>query len=91
MRFVAATREDGDLLVAELRRLLGAHRDAGSALAARLFETGDAFLADVWLVEPVPAAPVVAAVAAPETAATSGVAATAAARDAQPNRNRAVA
>ena len=60
----AATREDGDLLVAELLRLLGAHRDAGSALAARLFETGDAVLADVWLVEPVPAAPVVVAAAA---------------------------
>ena len=27
----AATREDGDVLVAELQRLLGAHRDAGSA------------------------------------------------------------
>ena len=57
----AATREDGDVLVAELRRLLGAHRDAGSALAARLLEIGDAVLADVWLVEPVPAAPVVVA------------------------------
>ncbi len=68
----AATREDGDVLVAELQRLLGAHRDAGSALAARLFEIGDAVLADVWLVEPVPAAPVVVAAAAPETAAAAG-------------------
>ena len=87
----AATREDGDVLVAELQRLLGAHRDAGSALAARLFEIGDAVLADVWLVEPVPAAPVVVAAEAPETAATAAVVAAAAARDAQPNRNRAVA
>ena len=87
----AATREDGGVLVAELQRLLGAHRDAGSALAARLFEIGDAVLADVWLVEPVPAAPVVVAAAAPETAAKAAVVAAAAARDAQPNRNRAVA
>ena len=87
----AATREDGGVLVAELQRLLGAHRDAGSALAARLFEIGDAVLADVWLVEPVPAAPVVVAAEAPETAAKAAVVAAAAARDAQPNRNRAVA
>ncbi len=87
----ATAREDGALLVAELQRLLGAHRDAGSALAARLFEARDGVLADVWLVEPVPAPPVVVAAAAPETAATNGVAAAAAARVAQPNRNRAVA
>ena len=87
----AAAREDGALLAAELRRLLGAHRDAGSALAARLLEAGDAVLADVWLVEPVPAAPVVVAPAAAETAAGVGVGPGNAVRDAQPNRNRAVA
>ena len=87
----AATRDDGALLAAELRRLLGAHRDAGSALAARLLESGDAVLADVWLVEPVPAAPVVVAPAAAQTAAGVGVGAATAVRDTQPNRNRAVA
>ena len=35
----AANRDDGGVLAAELRRLLGAHRDAGSALAARLLES----------------------------------------------------
>jgi glutamate synthase domain-containing protein 2/glutamate synthase domain-containing protein 3/glutamate synthase domain-containing protein 1 len=87
----AANRDDGATLAAELRRLLGAHRDAGSALAARLLESGDAVLADVWLVEPVPAAPVVVAPAAVETSVGVGVGPGTAARDAQPNRNRAVA
>ncbi len=36
----ALTRDDGDRLVAELHRLLVAHRDAGSALAARLVDAG---------------------------------------------------
>ena len=46
-----ADREDGMVRLAELQRLLEAHRDAGSALAARLL--GDADLASaVWLVEP---------------------------------------
>ena len=36
------TRDDGPALTADLVRLLGAHRDAGSALAARLLESGGA-------------------------------------------------
>ena len=87
-----AVRDDGKTLAADLRRLLGAHRDAGSALAARLLDGGDAVLGDIWLVEPVPAAPAV--VAAPAEAATAVPTASPApskAADAQPNRNRAVA
>ena len=87
----AATRDDGSTLVGELRRLLGAHRDAGSALAARLFEAGDAVLADVWLVEPVPVAPAVAAQVATESAPAAAADAAKPGLDAQPNRNRAVA
>ena len=49
----AATRDEGERLVAELRRLLAAHRDAGSALAGRLLDAGEATDADVWLIEPV--------------------------------------
>ncbi len=87
----ATMRDDGAMLAAELLRLLGAHRDAGSALAARLLESGDSVLADVWLVEPVPVAPVAVVPAAAEATAAVGVGPGAPARDAQPNRNRAVA
>jgi glutamate synthase domain-containing protein 2/glutamate synthase domain-containing protein 1/glutamate synthase domain-containing protein 3 len=87
----AATRDDGEHLVAELHRLLGAHRDAGSALAARLLDAGVALDADVWLVEPVP----VAAAPAEASAVRAGPAGVPAVPgtpvEAQPNRNRAVA
>ena len=49
---VLADREDGPARLAELRRLLEAHRDAGSALAARLLADAD-LAAEVWVVEPV--------------------------------------
>ena len=91
----AATRDDGERLLAELRRLLGAHRDAGSALAGRLLDAGDATDADVWLVEPVAAAPASGAVfgrpAVAVSSADSAVASTDSALGVQPNRNRAVA
>jgi glutamate synthase domain-containing protein 3 len=60
---VLAEREDGPARLAELDRLLVAHRDAGSALAARLLKDAD-FAAEVWVVEPIapPAAPVMATV-----------------------------
>jgi glutamate synthase domain-containing protein 3 len=58
-----AAREDGLQLAAELRDLLEAHRDAGSALAGRLLDGAAPLEADVWLVEPIAALPVV-----PETA-----------------------
>ncbi|MEW6225773.1 MAG: glutamate synthase large subunit [Chloroflexota bacterium] len=98
----AATRDDGGRLVAELRRLLVAHRDAGSALAGRLVDSGDATDADVWLVEPVAAAPASGAVAGrPAAAAASADSVVTSANPAamstdsalgvQPNRNRAVA
>jgi glutamate synthase domain-containing protein 3 len=87
-----AVRDDGKTLAADLRRLLGAHRDAGSALAARLLDGGDAVLGDIWLVEPVPAAPAVVAVPAEAaTAVPTASPAPSKAADAQPNRNRAVA
>ncbi len=87
-----AGRPDGGEVVAQLRRLLAAHRDAGSALAGRLLDAGAATDADVWLVEPV-------------SVATAGAAPGADAADppipmdvpagvphgVQPNRNRAVA
>jgi hypothetical protein len=82
----AATREEGHGLVAELRRLLAAHRDAGSALASRLLDAGESTDADVWLVEPVAAGGGVAIVAGD-----AGVASVDAAAEVQPNRNRAVA
>ncbi|HYM83477.1 MAG TPA: glutamate synthase-related protein, partial [Candidatus Dormibacteraeota bacterium] len=56
-------RRDGDELVAELRRLVEDHAEAGSATAARLLESGDLPHDDIWLVEPVG----VAAVAVVET------------------------
>ena len=86
----AAARDDGATLVGELRRLLGSHRDAGSSLAARLVEAGDAVLSDVWLVEPVPVGPSVTP-AATESAPAVPAGTTPSPRDAQPNRNRAVA
>jgi glutamate synthase domain-containing protein 3 len=49
---VAREREDGATLVAEFRGLVDAHRDAGSALAARLLAERHELEADVWLVEP---------------------------------------
>ena len=51
---VVATRDDGAELAAELHDLLQAHREAGSALAARLLAEGDSVDRDVWLVEPLP-------------------------------------
>jgi hypothetical protein len=85
-----ASREDGESLAAELRRLLGHHRDAGSALAARLLEAGASLDGDVWLVEPVPvAAP--AAVPAADAAVARPAPDAVAPAGAQPNRNRAVA
>jgi hypothetical protein len=63
---VAADRPDGAERLAEWRRLLEAHRDAGSALAATIMraDLGE----HVWLVEP--AVPAEAAVA--DTTAGSG-------------------
>ncbi len=80
----AAIRPDGDQISAQLRRLLTAHRDAGSALAARLVDAGAATEADVWLVEPVS----VESGAAVDMGRSIGLEASAAT---QPNRNRAVA
>ena len=80
----AATRPDGEQIAAQLRRLLAAHRDAGSALAARLLDAGAATEADVWLVEPVGLERAVVV----DTGRRIGVEAPAAT---QPNRNRAVA
>ena len=85
----AATRDDGRALTADLARLLAAHRDAGSALATRLLESGNAVYGDVWLVEPVPAAPAI--VATPAAAPAAATASSPEAADPQPNRNRAVA
>jgi hypothetical protein len=78
-----AERPDGQARLAEVLRLLEAHRDAGSARAARLLETAEAgtpnaLAADLWLVEPV-AVPAVEIVVA-------GVSGGAAVR-AQPDRN----
>ncbi len=47
-----AEREDGALLAAELRDLVEAHREAGSALAARLLAERAQLESDIWLVEP---------------------------------------
>ena len=79
----AATRDDGRGLTADLVRLLAAHRDAGSALATRLLESGNAVYGDVWLVEPVPAAPAIVA-----TPAAAPAAATASLARGRPTRNR---
>ncbi len=61
---VVADREDGPTRLAELLRLLEAHRQAGSALAGRLLDDAD-LPAEMWVVEPVAvpvAIPVVPAV-----------------------------
>ena len=77
-----AERPDGNARVAELLRLLEAHRDAGSARAARLLgEVAEAgtpapLAADIWLVEPI----VVAAADAPAAVVVS---------PSQPDRNAA--
>ena len=49
----ARDREDGQQRVAELRALVADHREAGSALAARLLAERHDLESDVWLVEPV--------------------------------------
>ncbi len=49
---VVADREDGSTRLAELLRLLEAHRQAGSALAGRLLDDAD-LPAEMWVVEPV--------------------------------------
>jgi glutamate synthase domain-containing protein 2/glutamate synthase domain-containing protein 1/glutamate synthase domain-containing protein 3 len=51
-----ATRDDGAALVSELRDLLEAHREAGSALAARLLGERATLESDIWLIEPLPVA-----------------------------------
>ena len=87
----ATSRADGGILVAELRRLLAAHGDAGSSLAGRLLEAGCATDADVWLVEPVSAP---AEAMAPGSGVAAGAGAELAAglpAEVQPKRNRAAA
>jgi glutamate synthase domain-containing protein 3 len=67
---VLADRDDGPVRLSELRHLLEAHRDAGSALAARLLDDAD-LAAEVWVVEPIaPPAPAVVATTS-EPAATN--------------------
>ena len=53
---VVRDRPDGELFAAELRRLLEAHREAGSELAARLLAERHSLEDDIWLVEPIPVA-----------------------------------
>jgi glutamate synthase domain-containing protein 2/glutamate synthase domain-containing protein 1/glutamate synthase domain-containing protein 3 len=48
----ARDREDGPVRARELRALVADHRDAGSALAARLLAERHELESDVWLVEP---------------------------------------
>jgi glutamate synthase domain-containing protein 3 len=64
---VVAARPDGLDRLAEFRRLVEAHRDAGSALAA-MITTADPHDDDVWLVEPLAVAE--AAQPGPEVPAT---------------------
>jgi glutamate synthase (NADPH/NADH) large chain/glutamate synthase (ferredoxin) len=54
-------REDGAERVRELRRLLEAHRDAGSMLARDLLERAASLGEEFWLIEPIggPAAPAI--------------------------------
>ena len=59
-----ADRDDGLARFAELRRLMEAHRDAGSALAGRLLDDAD-LAAAIWLVEPVAVPTPIEAVGAP--------------------------
>ncbi len=83
-----ADRPDGQARLAELVRLVEAHRDAGSTRAARLLGEGlperdvpaaaGALAADTWLVEPIPVAATTAAAAGPGSSARP-----------QPDRNRA--
>ncbi len=51
-----AARPDGAELTAEIIELLAFHREAGSALAARLLSDPAGLVGDTWLVEPIPAA-----------------------------------
>ncbi len=53
---VVRDRPDGNILAAELRRLIEGHRDAGSELAARLLAERHSLEDDIWLVEPIPVA-----------------------------------
>ena len=75
-----AERADGGDRLDELVALLADHREAGSALAARLLETAD-LAADVWLVEPVAASVATPVVTASDVPAEAG---------SQPDRNPAV-
>jgi glutamate synthase (ferredoxin) len=63
---VVRERPEGEVFAAELRRLLEAHRDAGSELAARLLAERHALEDDVWLVEPIPVEHLAAAIPAAE-------------------------
>ncbi len=64
---IAADRDDGPDRLVELRSLLEDHREAGSALAARLLTGDDDLATAFWVVEPV--APVVAIPIAPARSA----------------------
>jgi glutamate synthase domain-containing protein 3 len=69
----AREREDGAVRIDEFRRLVEDHREAGSALAARLLAERHELASDVWLVEPVaPAAAVPDAASRPAPAAPVG-------------------
>jgi glutamate synthase domain-containing protein 2/glutamate synthase domain-containing protein 1/glutamate synthase domain-containing protein 3 len=61
---VLAARDDGADLQAELRELLEAHREAGSAQAARLLDEQRSLEEDIWLIEPLPLVTPAAAVEA---------------------------
>ena len=66
-----AARDDGRELSTELRGLVELHREAGSALAARLLMDRTPLEADIWLIEPIATvAPVVAEPSVPAAAAT---------------------
>jgi glutamate synthase domain-containing protein 2/glutamate synthase domain-containing protein 1/glutamate synthase domain-containing protein 3 len=54
---VVAARDDGAELRAELRDLLEAHREAGSALADRLLSERASLEADIWVIEPLVVTP----------------------------------
>ncbi|HWP63447.1 MAG TPA: glutamate synthase-related protein, partial [Candidatus Binatia bacterium] len=73
VRLAAAVHErsDGAALVADLRRLLEAHAEAGSPTAARLLAGGALPLGDFWLVEPVATAAASAATEPARSAAGS--------------------
>jgi glutamate synthase (ferredoxin) len=60
-----AARDEGPALADEVRRLVEAHRDAGSALAGRILTDVSAFEQDLWVVEPIaaPSTPPVSVVA----------------------------